>query len=176
MAEALPRHVVRLETGSRQPIPVHLEPDAAGRAAVAADLGIPAVRKLRLEGRLVPEGRADWRLEARLGATVVQDCVVTLAPVSTRIEEEVARRYVEGLPEPGEGEHEMGDDEAEPLPASLDLGAVLVEALALALPAFPRAEGVELPETVAAPPGAEPMTEERARPFAGLSEALRPKG
>lgn len=176
MAESLPRHVVRLDSGPRQPLAVRLEPDAEGRAAVAAELGIPGVRKLRLEGSLVPEGRADWRLEAHLGATVVQECVVTLAPVTTRIEEDVARRYVEGLADPDAGEHEMSDEDSEPLPAALDLGAVLVEALALALPPFPRAEGVELPETVAAPPGAQPLTEERARPFAGLSEALKPKG
>lgn len=173
-AAALPRLVVRLgEGGSRQGIPVLLEPDAGSRAAVAAELGIPAVRKLRLDGRLVPEGRQDWRLEAHLGATVVQDCVVTLAPVTTRIEEDVERRYVVGLPAPEPGEHEMGADDVEPLPSALDLGAVMLEALALALPPFPRAEGVELGEVVVTAPGTEPLTEERARPFAGLGDALK---
>ena len=174
---ALPRLVIRLsEAGARREIPVLLEPDAAGRGAVAAELGIPGVRKLRLEGRLLPEGRQDWRLEAHLGATVVQDCVVTLEPVVTRIDEAVSRRYVAGLAEEIEaGEQEMGDDEVEPLPASLDAGEVLLEALALALPPFPRAPGVELGEVVVTAPGAQPLTEERAKPFAGLGEALKPK-
>ena len=61
------------------------------------------------------------------------------------------------------------DDEAEPLPAVLDLSEVMQEALALALPAFPRAEGVELGEAVYTEPGAEPMTEEKVKPFAGLA-------
>lgn len=171
---SLPRLVLRLgEGGPRQGLPVLLEPDAGGRAAVAAELGIPGIRKLRLEGRLVPEGRQDWRLDAHLGATVVQDCVVTLAPVVTRIEEDVERRYVAGLPELEGGEHEMGPDEVEPLPSALDVGAVMLEALALALPPFPRAEGVELGEVVVTAPGAQPLTEERARPFAGLGDALK---
>ncbi len=173
-AAPLPRMVLRLnDAGPRQGIPLLLEPDAGGRAAVAAELGIPGVRKLRLEGRLVPEGRQDWRLEAHLGATVVQDCVVTLAPVVTRIEEDLDRRYVVGLPEPGPGEHEMGPEDVEPLSSALDLGSVMLEALALALPPFPRAEGVELGEVVVTAPGAEPLTEERARPFAGLGDALK---
>lgn len=171
---SLPRLMLRLgEGGPRQAIPVRLEPDAGGRAAVAAELGIPAVRKLRLEGRLLPEGRQDWRLEAHLGATVVQDCVVTLEPVTTRIEENLERRYVAGLPEPEPGEHEMSAEDVEPLPGALDLGLVMLEALALALPPFPRAEGVELGEVVVSAPGAEPLTEERARPFAGLGDALK---
>jgi hypothetical protein len=34
---------------------------------------------------------------------------------------------------------------------------------------------VELAETVATEPGAEPLTEERAKPFAALRDAFRPK-
>ncbi len=176
-ASRLPRHVIRLaEVAHRQAVPVLLEPDAAARAAVAAELGIPEVRKLRLEGRLTPQGRQDWTLEAKLGATVVQDCVVTLDPVTTRIDEPVVRRYLADLPEPGPGEVEMPEDDTqEPLPQALDLGEVLLEALALALPPYPRAPGVELGETVVTEPGAEALTEERARPFAALRDALKPK-
>jgi uncharacterized metal-binding protein YceD (DUF177 family) len=171
VASALPRLVVRLQ-GTREAVPVEIAPDAAGRAAVAAELGLVAVRKLRLEGRLVPEGRADWRLDATLGASVVQDCVVTLAPVPSRIDEPVRRRYLQDLPEPGPGEVEMPDDEVEALPNALDLGAVMLEALALALPPYPRAPGAELGELVVTEDGAEPLTAEAARPFAGLRRAL----
>lgn len=170
------RHVIRLaEASQRQPTTFDLQPSGEEREAVAAELGIPGVRKLRFAGRLVPEGRQDWRLEGELGATVVQDCVVTLEPVTTRIDEPVLRRYLAGLPEPEPGEVEMPADEVEELPQALDLAEVMVEALALALPPYPRAEGVELAETVATEPGAEPLTEERAKPFAALRDAFRPK-
>ena len=166
-----PRHVVRLSE-AREAVPFELAPEAEARAAVAAELGLPGVRKLRFAGRLLPEGRQDWRLDADLGATVVQDCVVTLEPVVTRIDERIARRYVQGFREPEGGEAEVPEEDVEALPASLDLGEVMVEALALALPPYPRAEGVTLGEVVAAEPGVEPLTEETRKPFAELRDVL----
>lgn len=157
------------------PRDVALRPDAEARAALARALGIDAVKKLRFEGHLLPEGKRDWRLEARLGATVVQPCSVTLVPVSTRIDTDVIRRYVADLPAPPPGEIEMPeDDSVEPLSASLDLGAVMAEALALALPDFPRAAGVELGPAVFSEPGIRPLTDEATKPLAGLA-SLRDK-
>ncbi len=173
----LPRHVIRLaETRHREALPFDLSPDEGERAAFAAELGLLGLRKLRFVGALRPEGRQDWRLEGTLGATVVQESVVSLEPVTTRIDEPVARRYLAAFEDPEAGEHEMPeDDTAEALPAALDLWAVLLEALSLALPPYPRAEGEELGETVVTQPGTEPLTGERAKPFAALKDALKPK-
>lgn len=147
-----------------------LEPDAAARAEVALALGIPSVRKLRFVGKLTQSGKKDWRLEADLGATVVQDCVVSLDPVTTRIDETIARLYVAKLDEPIIGDVEMPDDDSiDPLPAEIDIFDVMTEALALALPAFPRKDGAELGQAVYTQPGTEAMTDESARPFAGLA-------
>lgn len=169
--DTLPRQIVRLaDPGQRGTHPFTLAPDAAGRAAVAQALGILEVRKLRLEGKLVPQGRRDWTLEAMLGATVVQECVVTLAPVVTRIDEPVTRRYLADLPEPALGETEMPEDDSiEELPASLDLGAVMIEALALALPPFPRAPDAAPVDLTVTEPGAAPLDAGAVRPFAGLA-------
>jgi uncharacterized metal-binding protein YceD (DUF177 family) len=162
-----------LRRQNRVAIPFTLEPDADARRAAAARLGIDAVRKLRFEGTLAPEGTRDWRLEARLGATVVQPCVVTLAPVTTRIDTVVLRAYLADFVEPEEDEAEMPEDETqEPLPDRLDLADVMLEALALALPDYPRAEGAELGGAAFAEPGVKPITDEDARPLAGLA-ALR---
>ncbi|MCX7644865.1 MAG: DUF177 domain-containing protein [Rhodobacteraceae bacterium] len=148
-----------------------LEPDAAERAALARVLGASEIRKLRFAGELRPEGRRDWRLEATLGATVVQPCVVTLEPVVTRIDEAVVRRYLADWPEPEPGsETEMPeDDSAEPLGGAIDPAVVMAEALALALPDFPRAAGVEIGTATAAPPGAAPF-EAQGNPFAALAQ------
>lgn len=150
-----------------------LAPDTAARDGLATELGLEGLRKLRFSGRLIPEGKRDWRLEALLGATVVQPCVVTAEPVTTRIDQTVVRRYLADMREPEADELEMPeDDTAEPLPDRLDLGAVMTEALALALPDYPRAAGAELGAAVYAPPGVAPMTDEDAKPLAGLA-ALR---
>jgi uncharacterized metal-binding protein YceD (DUF177 family) len=170
--------LVRLSDAARREIPFNLAPEAEARAALAERLGASSLKKLRFSGVMIPEGARDWRLEARLGATAVQPCVVTLAPVTTRIDEAVARRYAAEQPSFEEGsEVEMPQDESvDPLPAMLDLGAVMAEALALALPDWPRAAGVEAGDALAAPEGAEPLTDEAAKPLAGLKRLLQERG
>ena len=174
MADADHMHV-RL-AGETRPFDVRIEPGADWTADLARRLDVVSIRKLRLVATLSPDGAADWRLEGTLGATVVQPCVVTLAPVTTRIDVPVSRRYVANLPEPEPGaETEMPeDDSVDALPATLDLGDLAAEALALALPDFPRAEGVDPIEMTVTEPGAAPMTDEDTKPFAGLA-GLRDK-
>lgn len=163
------------DLSARRETAFDLRPDAAGLARLAADLGVDALRKLRFAGRLIPDGRRDWRLEAMLGATVVQPCVVTLAPVTTRIDEAVVRRYLaDAAPLIPEGDEiEMPeDDTVEPLPPVIDIDQVMQEALTLALPMYPRAAGAELGTLSAMPPGAAPLDVAEVHPFAGLA-ALR---
>ena len=66
------------------------------------------------------------------------------------------------------------DDSVEHLPATLDLRDVMIEALSLALPAYPRAAGVAPLEIAITEPGKAPLTDDDVKPFAGLS-ALRDK-
>ncbi|WP_371037732.1 MULTISPECIES: DUF177 domain-containing protein [unclassified Rhodosalinus] len=171
-----PRILRLAELPQDAPTAFALEPDAGTRAALAETLGIDAIRKLRFTGTLAPEGRSDWHLEGVLGATVVQPCVVTLAPVATRIDTTVTRRYLAGFDMPETvAEVEMPEDvTSEPLPERVDLMAVMTEALALSLPDYPRAPGVELGTAQAAPPGVAPLSDEELKPFAGL-QGLRDK-
>ncbi len=154
-----------------------LAPEAEARALLADELGITAIRKLRFTGRIIPEGRRDWRLEGELGATVVQPCVVTLEPVTTRIDEKVMRRYLADLPPPPPGETESPDDDSiEELPETLDLAEVMAESLALALPLFPRAADAAPGDAEALPPGAAPIDSTENRPFEalkGLRDSLK---
>lgn len=160
---------------SRKPTRFDLRPDRAARAAMAAALGLISLPAFRLKGEIVPQGARDFTLQARLEAEAVQPCSVTLAPVPVTLREEVLRRYVADWQEPEGVEVEMPeDDSAEPLPEVIDLGTVAEEALALALPLYPRAPGAELGEAVFAPPGAEPIREADLKPFASLA-ALKDK-
>lgn len=152
------------------PRPISLSPSPESCAALARDLGIEGLRKLRFEGELTPLGRRDWRLQGQLGATVVQPCVVTFAPVTTRIEEPVLRLWRADWQTPEAEEMEVPENvDEEPLGGEIDIGAVIAEALALALPAFPRAEGAALETAVFTEPGKAAMTDDEARPFAGLA-------
>ena len=161
--------------------PVSLVPDGEALAGLAEDLGLLGLRKVSLKGGLYPVGKRDWQLRARLGATVIQPCIVTLDPVTTRLEEEVERLWSANVEDISEAGPETGPDEEMPedtslekLGKELDIGQVLREALALALPLYPRAENARLETTRFAAPGTRPMSDDDARPFAGLA-ALRGK-
>ncbi|NOR31589.1 MAG: DUF177 domain-containing protein [Sulfitobacter sp.] len=155
--------------------PFSLRPDADTMRQIADELGLTTLRKLSFEGKLTATGKSDWRLDARLGATVVQPCVVTLEPVTTRIDANITRFFIKDYQEPEEPEAEMPDDDrSEPLTSWVDPAAVMIEALALEAPEYPRADGAELGQAVYAEPGVAPMTDEDARPFAGLAQ-LREK-
>lgn len=147
-----------------------LAPGAEARAALARELGLSALRKLRFEGRITASGKRDWLLEGHLGATVVQPCVVTLEPVTTRIDTKVRRLFLARMPGTEADEVEMPeDDSAEALGAWIDPASVMAEALALALPLYPRKEDAELSEAVFTEPGKAPLRDEDTRPFAGLA-------
>jgi uncharacterized metal-binding protein YceD (DUF177 family) len=148
-----------------------IAPAEAERAALARLLGAQAVRKLGFAGRLSRLARGGWQLDAELGATVVQTCVVTLEPVTTRVDQPVRRRF---LPEPAAGAAELvvapdEDDEVEPLGDRIDLGLVAIEVLALALPAYPRKPGASI-----GPAFAGTAEADEPKPFAALA-ALRGK-
>ncbi len=170
----LPQSQMRLaDLATRKPTTFLLTPTADERRAIADALGITGIKKLRFEGELAPQDRKDWALKAELGATVVQDCVVTLDPVTTRIDEPVTRQYVADIPQIEASEVEMLVDETvEDLPETLDIAQVMIEALSLALPTYPRVAGADLSEAVFTQPGATPMSDDDAKPFAGLG-ALR---
>jgi uncharacterized metal-binding protein YceD (DUF177 family) len=148
---------------------VDIAPTEKEAAALARLIGATSVRRMRLSGRLAPAG-GGWRLDGRLGATVVQPCVVTLEPVTTRVDVAVQRLW---LPETGGPSAEVvliadAEDEPDPLGDRIDLGLVATEALALAVPAYPRKPGAALP------PSGEAAEGDRQRPFAALA-ALRGK-
>lgn len=150
-----------------------IAPTAPESEALARLLDARAVRKMRFEGKLSPLAGGGWKLDGQLGATVVQTCVVTLDPVTTRVDQAVRRiflpeaapRAAEILVDPAE------DDEIEPLGDRIDLGLVATEALALALPAYPRKPGARLAAGIG--PGDDPA-EDVVKPFAALA-ALRDK-
>lgn len=152
---------------------VQVVPGREDLVALAKYLDIIAVSKLRLDASLILHRDGSVDLSGRLGASVTQPCVISLAPVKTRIDEPVERRYVPHLSAPDD-DHQMADDEdiVEPLSNPIDLGAVLVEHLALALPPFPRAENASLSARQFTEPGQTPMSDDDAKPFAGLAELL----
>lgn len=169
------KHAFRVsELSQSKPTLFSLRPDTEQMREIAERLELSGLRKLSFAGALQASGSADWRLTATLGATVVQPCAVTLEPVTTRIDVPVERLFQRDYVETDLPEAEMPEDDTiEPLGPWIDVEATMIEALDLALPMYPRAEGAELGEAVFAAPGTAPMRDEDARPFAGLADLRR---
>ncbi len=149
---------------------VRFHPSAPERATIAQALGLISLPALTFDGDIRPAGKRDMVLAGQLTATVVQPCSVTLEPLTTVIAETVRRSYIADYKLPEADEMEIPeDDSTEALPEVIDAAAVVVEALSLALPLYPRAAGVELGEAVFTEPGLAPLREGDLKPFAALA-------
>lgn len=164
------------EIAGKAKVPLDFRPSAPELEKLASFLKIEAIAAWRIKGNLLPEKREGWRLDARMTADLTQACGITLDPVRQRIDERFVRKLV---PEQDEPEHEVieasgldldADDEPDTFGEVIDLGALAIEALALALDPYPVSDNPASDHLVAAPPGVEPLTDETVKPFAGLAE------
>ena len=157
---------IRLSEVQRGAVKIQIEPDAAVRKAIARELDLEALDSLTAELRAEP-----WldgvEIHGRFKATVTQLCSITAEPLQQQIG---ASFSVRAVPQgsnaaPAESAAEIDlDPEADDPPDVLetdeaDLGAYLVEHLALEIDPFPRKPGAEF-----APPG----EETELSPFAAL--------
>ncbi len=149
--------------------------------AVARELGLEAVRSLRGKLTVLRQARGVLQVEGEVQADIEQICVVTLEPFDSKVVEPVSIKFA---PEAAPGapprkvdvaeavEVSMDDDPPDPIiNGRVDLGAVVVEFLSLALDPYPRKPGVAFETGVVAEE--EPVAES---PFAALAGLKRPEG
>jgi uncharacterized metal-binding protein YceD (DUF177 family) len=144
------------------------------RAAVARVVGLRDLPRLEANFEVTRHGADGLHVSGRMSATVGQNCVVTLEPLTNEVEEDIDLVFA---PPPPSVERKAGDDEAaedgserpqrswngpEPLVGGgVDLGALTTEFLILGLDPYPRKPGAvfEAPQDVKPDPG----------PFAALA-------
>jgi hypothetical protein len=153
------------ETGRR----VDLAPDAATRAALAAAVGVKALPRLEVEVELSRHGQDSVRAAGRVSATVAQDCVVTLEPMQSELEETFDllfaplalpdSRRVAGDDLAADGAaHGDTDDAPEALrDGAVDLGVIATEFLILGIDPYPRRPGAAFDPPPADDPGSHPF-------------------
>lgn len=114
------------------------------REALARRFGLLSLDRLEGEIRLQRLAGGMARLSGRLGADVVQACVVSLEPVASVLEQDFTVLY--GSVEAGKTVMvDLETDEAEPFDGdAIDIGEAVVQQLALALDPYPRAPGASL--------------------------------
>src|SRR5262245_2424208 len=171
------------ETPWSVPVAVHEVPETGRHFALAADertraaiaklAGLRALPRLEAHFEVAPRGRDRLQVTGTIAATVGQDCVVTLEPIESEIDEPVDLVFAPPTP-PTIVEEEGAQSEVPPVDApwplvggSIDLGAIASEFLMLAIDPYPRKAGV-----VFEPPAKDTDT---GGPFAALA-ALKKKG
>ena len=148
-------------------------PDESARQALAEALKLTEVEAFHADLTIVPL-RGGIRAQGRLTARIVQPSVVTFEPVSQDIDEPIDRVF---LPEghshkPAPGAEIFVDLEDDDFPdhidgPEVDLSALLIETLALAIDPYPRQPGESLDSLGLAPDDTD------AGPFASLKK-LKP--
>lgn len=150
-----------------------IAPDEDARSAIAQAIGIVEVVALTAEMDVRAIGAEAFAVTGALSASVVQTDVVTLEPVRQDVSESIDLTLVPAMDSrprkaPADEAVEAPDARDVYRGGKIDLGAIVVEHLALGLDPYPRSPGVEFPGHVEAPP------EPESSPFAALAK-LKPK-
>lgn len=124
-----------------------------------------AVNDLVAELQIRKVARDCWDIQGRLTADVVQSCVVTGKPLPESVDFTLEERYVRLVDDTTSVEVDL--DGVEPLKNGfIDLGEMVMQSLALAVTAWPRAtDAAEYTEP-------EPVKSDH--PFAGLASIKQP--
>lgn len=163
--------VIKLE-GARPPrVRFAIDATPTECAALARRFGLVQLDRLSAKGQAELGSGGQWRLTGILTASVVQNCVVSLEPVSAEVEESFELDFTAKNDDDEDGEVDLTVGDAEPLPADgrLDVGEITAQQLSLALDPFPRKPGVQWEETPA-PEDVKPG--DRVQPFKDLADRL----
>lgn len=155
--------------------PVAFEATPSECEAIAEALGILKVSSASADFTVSPFRKDGFKVIGEVRAEVEQACVVTLEPVPETIRETVDLRFLpESEIDPITEEIEVDIDAEDPpepiLGATVDLGVLTTEFIAVGLDPYPRKPGVEFTPFIE-DDGSEDQQE---TPFAGLS-ALKDK-
>ena len=123
---------------------VHVEATAEECAALAADFGLPGIRRLSGDYRLTNSAKG-VHVTGLVQASITQICVVTLEPFDSDVEEEVEVDFAEPAGMPAEPPTDINEYEPpdEIVNGQVDLGALTSEFLVLGLDPYPRKPGVD---------------------------------
>ncbi len=153
------------------PLVLDIAAEPAECAAVARRLAIPDVLALGARWELNRRPGGAVEAEATLRARLTQDCVVTLEPFHSEVEERFTVRFVPESALVDEDDDLLDPQAIDEIPYRddrIDLGEATVEQLALGLDPFPRKPGATLPEPAPDADQAGASGEAAVHPFAAL--------
>lgn len=171
--------IVSLNELGGGPVEFDIVPTPEELKGLARRFNLRSLDSLHASG-LVSElrGGAALRVEGRLRASLTQNCVVTLEPVTQTVDEPFCLDFGDNADviDAATGELVVAPDQDRPDPmpvGGIDLGEIVSEQLALAIDPYPRKEGADL-DAVLRQHGIS-AGDGKPNPFAALA-ALKSKG
>ncbi len=147
------QHLVSVATLRPDGSAVTVATTSEQQTKIAQMLALPAIDALEGNFTLTPIKRGLVKVTGTVTASIHQTCVVTLDAFETQVTEQVDLEFIEADKAPTvkqpslkpEPEQDLEDNDPPDLivDGHIDLGAVTVEFLALALDPFPRKPGAE---------------------------------
>lgn len=170
----------------RAEVALMIAPDDEARARLCQRLGVVKVDLLEADIRVSHHsGEVAYTVQGQIRADLTQECVVSLEPVHSHIEDEfeawfadaeaaisIAKARHEKLSEKGHGELPVLDEKDDPEPlieGKIDLGELVTQYVSLSINPYPHAEGVEF-EAVQDKKSAEEGADLVKNPFAALKD------
>ena len=170
---------VKVSHVSANPITVRISANPADLVRLGKQWNVPKVLSFDAEMTLGRWKRDGVRGRGHVSSSIVQECVVTLDPVTQQVEEDFEAIF---LPENSrlasrmlDGNGEMFLDPGGPdLPElfsgdSIDVGAVVAEFAALAIDAYPRKPDLDFADRIES----DPTSDKKPSPFAVLQGLKR---
>jgi len=140
---------------------IDLAADAATRGAIAGLAAVAGVPRLEAQFDLTRQGTDGLHVVGRVTATVEQNCVVTLEPMQTEIDEAVDMVFTPTRAPLARAERVKSLDDQDPPEAiedgRVDLGALATEFLLLGIDPYPRKPGAVFDAPPAGDPGPHPF-------------------
>lgn len=158
-------HRIKVEDVPETGLHLDLQPDEETRAALVRLAGVVSLSAVRASFDISRHGRGGLHVSGEVTATVVQTCVVSLAPMETELSEPVDLLFLPEAPAAAEEDAEEPEILHE---GATDLGLLATEFLVLAIDPYPRKPGAVFAAPTEADTG--------AHPFAALAALKKDRG
>lgn len=173
-AQSIWSHRIRIDDVPEAGLHVDLAADESTRAALARAAGLRSLTRLTASFDLTRRG-SGLHVAGEVNASVGQNCVVTLEPIESDLNEPIDLVFASDVAptianEKGEATFEFSEDDPPEtlVGGAVDLGAIATEFLLLAIDPYPRKEGAVFEPKIAG--------DTSTSPFAALASLKKENG
>ncbi len=135
-------------------------------------LNIEELQSFSYKGQFIRSSKTDYILHSSFKAKLVQLCVVTLRPIKTKIHHKFERLFsaVKQIPEHKNLCFNYDAIEKELISNELNIGDIMLEALTLEIPLYPKIQGVNFKGLTITKAGMKPLEVISNNPFSSLKK------